>query len=195
MPLKPGTTAETAAGLAEMHGNFLAFLRRRLGDAATAEDILQVAYLKAVEHGAELREDESSVAWFYRILRNAIADHYRRQAAHSRAMEKWAGEWKEDYEPEIRTEACACIHEAVSSLKPEYRAAIERVDLGGESIAGFATAQRTTVNNASVRLHRARKAVAKRLTEVCGTCATHLCIDCTSKREARQGAGLHLVKR
>lgn len=176
------TRHDTAAALAEKHGRFLDFLRARVGDAATAEDILQAAYLKAIERGAQLREAESSVAWFYRILRNAVVDHYRQHAARSRAMEQWAVEWREDYEPELHAETCACIREAVHMLKPEYRTAIERVDLGGESVESFARAHSTTANNASVRLHRARKAVAKQLIAICGTCATHRCIECTCKR-------------
>jgi RNA polymerase sigma factor (sigma-70 family) len=172
---------QTAAGLAEQHSRFLQFLRNRVADPATAEDILQAAYLKAIERGAQLRVAESSVAWFYRILRNAIADHYRRQAAHSRAMDQWAVEWNETYQPEVREEVCACIREAVRALKPEYRAAIEHVDLSGKSVESFAKTQRTTANNVSVRLHRARKAVAKQIIAICGTCATHRCIDCTCK--------------
>jgi hypothetical protein len=34
---------KTIAGLAGMHDRFLQFLRGRVGDAATAEDILQAA--------------------------------------------------------------------------------------------------------------------------------------------------------
>jgi RNA polymerase sigma factor (sigma-70 family) len=176
------TIRDTTAGLAAQHSRFLQFLRVRIGDPATAEDILQAAYVKALERGAQLRAAESSVAWFYRILRNAIADHYRQQAARSRAMDQWAAEWKEAYEPELKAGVCACIQEAVSALKPEYRTAIEQVDLGGQSVESFAKAQRTTANNASVRLHRARKAVAKQITAICGTCAIHECVDCTCRR-------------
>lgn len=172
---------QAATELAEMHGRFLGFLRGKVSDRAEAEDILQGAYLKAIRHGGELRASESSVAWFYRILRNAIIDHYRQTAVRSRAMEQFTAEWKEDYEPDLKQEACACIREVVRDLKPEYRAAIEEVDLAGKSMESFAAAQKTTANNAYVRLHRARKAVAKKLTEVCGTCATHRCIDCTCK--------------
>jgi len=178
----PMTASATTAALAQQHSRFLQFLRARVGDPATAEDILQAAYLKAIERGSQLRETESSVAWFYRILRNAVVDHYRQQAAHLRAMNQWLTDWKEDYEPAVAPEVCACIVEALHILKPEYRAAIEKVDLGGESVEAFARAQRTTANNASVRLHRARKAIAKQITAICGTCATHKCIDCTCKR-------------
>jgi RNA polymerase sigma factor (sigma-70 family) len=181
---KSTRTQETIAGLAGMHDRFLQFLRARVGDAGTAEDLLQAAYVKAIQHGGELREAESSVAWFYRILRNALTDHYRHNAAHSKAMDQFVANWKEDYEPGLQAETCACIQEVIRDLKPEYRAAIEQVDLAGESVESFARAQSTTPNNASVRLHRARKAVAKKLTAVCGTCATHKCIDCSCKHRA-----------
>lgn len=184
---KPARTQETMADLAEMHDRFLRFLRGRVGDPATAEDILQTAYVKAIQHGGELREAESSVAWFYRILRNAITDYYRHNAARSKAMDQSLAGWKEDHEPELQAETCACIQEVIRDLKPEYRAAIEHVDLAGESVESFAKSRSTTPNNASVRLHRARKAVAKKLTAVCGTCARHQCIDCTCKHRARQG--------
>ena len=177
-------TQDTMADLARMHDRFLQFLRGRVGDAATAEDILQAAYVRAIQHGGELREAESSVAWFYRILRNGVTDHYRHNAACSKAMDQLGTDWKEDYEPELQAEACACIQDVIRDLKPEYRAAIEQVDLAGESVESFARARSTTPNNASVRLHRARKAVAKKLTAVCGTCATHKCIDCTCKHGA-----------
>ncbi|MFP5205880.1 MAG: RNA polymerase sigma factor [Acidobacteriota bacterium] len=179
------TTRGTTAALAAMHGRFLQFLRGKAGDSATAEDILQSAYLKAMQHGAELREAESAVAWFYRILRNALADHYRRIAAQSKAMDQFAAEWQEGYEPELHGETCACIQEAVRSLKPEYRAAIEQVDLGGGSVESLAGAGKTSVNNAYVRLHRARKAVAKQLIAICGACSEHKCIDCTCKTGGR----------
>ena len=175
---------ETAVGLSQMHDRFLGFLRGRVNDPAAAEDILQGAYLKAIEHGSELRDAESSVAWFYRILRNAITDHFRQTSARSRALDQFTAGWKDGFEPELKEQTCDCIREVIRDLKPEYREVIEQIDLAEGSVESFARAQKTTANNAYVRLHRARKAVAKRLTEVCGTCATHRCIDCTCKNAA-----------
>jgi RNA polymerase sigma-70 factor (ECF subfamily) len=164
------------------HAKFLSFLSARVEDRATAEDILQSAYLKAVEHGSEIRDDESTVAWFYRILRNAIIDHYRRRAARTSAQEAFAAEVPVSYEAEVTQTACACIGDVILGLKSEYRTAIERVDLAGMSVEAFAKSQDTSANNASVRLHRARRAVAKKLTTVCGACAEHKCLDCTCRR-------------
>ena len=164
------------------HAKFLSFLSARVEDGAAAEDILQSAYLKAVEHGSEIRDDESTVAWFYRILRNAITDHYRRGTARTSAHEAFAAEAPVSYEAEVTQTACACIEDVIRDLKGEYRAAIEQVDLGGMTVEAFARSVQTSSNNASVRLHRARKAVAKKLTTICGACAEHRCLDCTCRR-------------
>ena len=160
---------------------FLSFLSSRV-DPATAEDILQSAYLKAIEHGGEIRDDESTVAWFYRVLRNAITDSYRRQSARMKAHESYAAETPLSYEPALEQTVCACVGDVIQDLKGEYRDAIQQVDLGGATVQAFAESHGTSANNASVRLHRARKDLAKKLTAVCGACAEHKCLDCTCRR-------------
>jgi RNA polymerase sigma-70 factor (ECF subfamily) len=161
---------------------FLHFLSRRLGDRATAEDVLQSAYIKALEHGGEIRKEQSTVAWFYRILRNAVVDHYRRAAARDRADADFAVQNPAAYEAELEQTVCACIGDVIRDLKNDYREAIVRIDLEGQTVEDFARTQQITPNNASVRLHRARKAVARELTTLCGTCAKHKCLDCTCRR-------------
>jgi RNA polymerase sigma-70 factor (ECF subfamily) len=163
------------------HAKFLSFLASRV-DLATAEDILQSAYIKAMEHSEEIRDDESTVAWFYRILRNAITDDHRRRSARSRAHDSFAADAPLSYEPELEQTVCACIGDVIGEIKSEYREAIERVDLGGLSVEAFARSKEISANNASVRLHRARKVVAKELRTVCGACAEHKCLDCTCRR-------------
>jgi RNA polymerase sigma factor (sigma-70 family) len=163
------------------HFEFLRFITARVGEPAMAEDILQSAYLKALEHGSQIRDEESVVAWFYRILRNAIIDHYRRGAARSKAHEQFGAEASKSYEAELEQKICACVNDVVRDLKDEYREAIQHVDLAGESVESFARLQNTTANNASVRLHRARKAAAKKLVQVCGICAEHKCLDCSCR--------------
>lgn len=176
------TENPTLARIADHHSEFLRFIAARVGERAAAEDILQSAYVKALEHSSQLRGEESVVPWFYRILRNAIIDHYRRGSARSKAHLLFGAEAPTAYELELEQKVCACIGDVVGDLKTEYRKAIEHVDLAGESVESFAQLQNTTANNASVRLHRARKAVAKKLVQVCGVCAEHKCLDCTCRK-------------
>jgi RNA polymerase sigma-70 factor (ECF subfamily) len=181
-PLETSTRGKDVLDrLMAQHAKFLSFLASRVAPQ-TAEDILQSAYIKAMEHSSQILKDESTVAWFYRILRNAITDDHRRRSAQSRAHEGFAAEAPLSYEPELAQTACACIEDVIRDIKSEYRDAIEQVDLGGESVEAFAQSREISANNASVRLHRARKAVAAELTTVCGVCAEHKCLDCTCHR-------------
>jgi RNA polymerase sigma-70 factor (ECF subfamily) len=175
-------SAEAIDRIMGHHAKFLSFLTSRVEDQAVAEDILQSAYIKAIEHGSEIRDDENTVAWFYRILRNAVTDHYRKGSARTRAHETYTAALPDTFELEFAETACACIGDVIRDLKDDYREAIEQVDLGGMSVELFAQSQKTNANNASVRLHRARKSVAKKLIAVCGACAEHRCLDCTCRR-------------
>jgi DNA-directed RNA polymerase specialized sigma24 family protein len=73
---------------------------------------------------------------------------------------------------------CACVLSLVDTLKPEYGAAIRRVDLDGVSVRGYAEEAGITPGNAGVRLHRAREALRRQLARGCGTCLMHGCLDC-----------------
>jgi RNA polymerase sigma-70 factor (ECF subfamily) len=148
-----------------------------------AEDILQSAFVRGIERGGEIREQESVVAWFYRLLRNAVINHYRREAAAGRAMESFARELKEAEvpSPDLRNEICVCVSRVLTELKPDYREALEIVDIGEGSPSDLAKKAGITANNATVRVHRARQALQKQVKLTCGVCAEHGCIDCRCK--------------
>jgi RNA polymerase sigma-70 factor (ECF subfamily) len=166
--------------LVENHSRFLDFLRRRVENDAVGEDILQDAYAKSLERLDQVENEESVVARFYRILRNAVVDHYRRAGTANRA--KMAPEHEPSFEPELRENVCTCVSPVLPTLKPEYAEIVGEVELGERSIAEVAAEKGLTANNATVRLHRARAALRRRLVEVCGTCSTHGCLDCTCRR-------------
>jgi len=72
--------------LVENHRRFLAFVERRAGSRAEAEDILQGAFVRGIERSGSIRDRESAVAWFYRLLPNTLVDHYRHSGAESRVF-------------------------------------------------------------------------------------------------------------
>jgi RNA polymerase sigma factor (sigma-70 family) len=173
--------SELTLQLVDNHRQFLAFLERRVGDRALAEDILQDAFVKTLSKEEDLRDETSSVAWFYRMLRNAVIDHYRRTGARNRALESFARELEGAVEPppEIRDAICGCVTRLASTLKPEYAEAIRRIDVDGSAVQDFAAEAGITANNASVRVFRAREALRKQVKTSCGTCAEHGCLECS----------------
>src|SRR6185369_15418822 len=116
--LSPDAIARLVGG----HREFLAFLERRVESRAAAEDILQTAFVRGLERGAGV-QDEKVVAWFYRVLRNSVIDHYRHRSTSAQAMEAWGKEFTESQEPDagVRQEICQCVSGLLATLKPEYR--------------------------------------------------------------------------
>jgi RNA polymerase sigma-70 factor (ECF subfamily) len=166
------------------HARFLAFLKPRVGSTEAAEEILQAAFVKGLEKHETIRDDESAVAWFYRLLRNAVVDHYRHKDVERRGHERFAGENPEsttEIDEAIQGEVCACVGALIPTLKAEYGDVLRRVELEGRSVADVAVELGVTPNNAAVRLHRAREALKKRLEQTCGTCTEHGCLECTCK--------------
>jgi RNA polymerase sigma-70 factor (ECF subfamily) len=179
------TEAELAA-LVDGHRELLAFVERRVGSRAVAEDILQEALVRTLPRAGELRDEGSAVAWLYRSLRNAIADQHRRAGASGRALEALAAEPDAPAEPppDERDAVCRCVARLAESLKPEYAAVLRRVDVDGVPVHAFAAEAGVTPNNASVRLHRARAALRERVKDACGACAEHGCLDCGCRHDA-----------
>ncbi|BCA53038.1 Sigma subunit DNA-directed RNA polymerase [Nitrospira sp. KM1] len=169
----------------EHEAAFRGFLKKRLSDETIAEDLFQQSLLRAVEHEHSVRSRESVVAWFYRILRNAVIDYYRsRSAEESRRhiYEKDSRVVDAQEVPslgEIKGTICSCIDGVLSQLQPNYAEMIRRIDLRDEPIAAVAKNLHISPANATVRLHRARRAFRSSLETACGVCTKHGCLNCT----------------
>jgi RNA polymerase sigma-70 factor (ECF subfamily) len=173
--------------LVAQHARFLRFLEPRAGSRAAAEELLQAAFVKALERGDELRAHESAVAWFYRLLRNALVDSYRRRDAERRAVEASGHEpvLTPDEEAALTDAVCQCVHALIPTLKPEYAGVLRAVEMDGRSLAEVATRSGITPGNAAVRLHRARQALRRQLELACGTCTEHACLQCACREGQR----------
>jgi RNA polymerase sigma-70 factor (ECF subfamily) len=176
---------EVVRVLVENHRRFLSFLERRVGSREVAEDILQETFVRGIAGVADLRDERSVVAWFYRSLRNALVDHWRKRAAEQRALDR-AGRLVEESAPgvdeELMDTVCGCVGALLDTLKPAYAEALRQVDLGGMSVSAYAAEAGITANNASVRLFRGREALLRQVERSCGTCADHGCLDCSCGR-------------
>ncbi len=180
----PATSFNT---LLEHRSQFLGFVQRRVADAATAEDILQAAYVRALQHEGELQAHESVVGWFYRVLRNAVIDLYRRRSSEAKALEAWGREMEGQIVPgpEIQNEICACLSGVMDTIHPAYAEVLRSVDLGDQQLQEFAEEHNISASNAAVRVHRARASFRKHLVRTCGACAEHGCIDCTCRKRSK----------
>lgn len=174
-----GAAVSPAALVAELEGHrgaFLAFLRGRLPPGDDAEDLLQRALVRALEKATTVRDLESLVPWFYRVLRRTLADEYARRADDERRQSGLDEGWDEAEPGPV--ELCKCTVGLLRSLRPDYADILRRVDVEGESLAEVARASSITSNNATVRLHRARKALREAVVRCCGVESSRAYVDC-----------------
>jgi RNA polymerase sigma factor (sigma-70 family) len=182
----PFTTMATTSfnTLLEHRDQFLGFVQRRVQDVAIAEDILQAAYIRALQHEGELQAQASMLGWFYRVLRNAVIDQYRRRSSESKALEEWGREMEGQVipGPEIQDEICACLSRVMDTINPAYAEVLRSVNLDDQRLQEFAKEHNISASNAAVRVHRARASFRKHLVQTCEACAEHGCVDCTCRK-------------
>lgn len=168
------------AALLRNQGKFLSFLERRVGRRAEAEDILQDAFARGLHKIDVVRDDTLVVAWFYRVLRNAVADRARRHAAKARALEKFATELEEatSHQSELHAKVCRCVALLTQALKPEYREALRGIEVEGKAVKDYAAEAGISAGNAAVRVFRAREALREQVIRACGACSADGCSDC-----------------
>lgn len=167
--------------LNERRAELVGFAQKRLGDRALAEDLVQIAYVRALEQSDTLRDERAMVAWLYRMLRNAIIDRSRRVGAERRALESFASELDQhiDVAEATPVSVCRCVLRVAEGLKAEHLEALERIDVDGEAVKAFAAEHGITASNAGVRIFRAREALRRGVIAACGACAKSGCGDCT----------------
>lgn len=177
-PTDPESVTPTALLklLGERRDSFLAFVRKRVRSGADAEDLLQSALLRAQEKLGALRHNERLDAWFYRVLRNTIADHHAEWARREARIDLIARDATEL--PPDEAAVCACSLGVLENLQPDYAAILRSVDIEDATLEEAAQRFGITENNAKVRLHRARKAMRDALSALCGTCSVKACLSC-----------------
>ncbi|MEM8925333.1 MAG: sigma-70 family RNA polymerase sigma factor [Actinomycetota bacterium] len=178
--MDPSTGSRTkadivAAALHERQADFEAFVRARTR-IQDADDILQLAALRAVERADSLDDPDRVVAWLYRIHRNLIIDVSRKRASERRRVEAVADVPEQTAAP--LDDPCDCSVVQARRLRPTYASILTLVDSEGLQLGEAARRLDVTANNAAVRLHRARKALRQEMLDHCGVSDPRECADC-----------------
>jgi len=159
-------------------GNYLTYLRRRVRDRDTAEDLLQDFNLKVIEASRRTGSIHNTDAWLARVLRNTLFDHYRRRDARRRAeaahtVHVTTLSTADDMEPDTAdapsTDArLADIELALARIRPDQAALIRDLYLHDHARDSLARQLNISVGTLNVRILRARRAVRDAFTALSG---------------------------
>jgi RNA polymerase sigma-70 factor, ECF subfamily len=135
------------------------------GSPDVAEDILQMSFIKAYQHLAEVRGRFD--AWVFRIVANGCKDWLKNiRRTHLSYDEDDQPTGYANPEEELdRTELRGDLDGALASLPPSLREAFIMKHVEGRSYEEMADLLGTTVGALKMRVHRAREALQALLEE------------------------------
>lgn len=168
--------AEVVARALDEHASKLRHFVGARVPADSVDDVLQSAAMRAVERSGSLNDPTRVLAWLYRVHRNVIADTLRKRGSSERMLDRDAVPAAEAAGP--AGASCDCSLAQAQRLSPAYAAVLALVDSGDATLAEAAEELGISTNNATVRLHRARKALRKSMLEHCGVQSARDCVDC-----------------
>lgn len=129
---------------------------------ALADDLVQETLTRAWQARASYKPGTNARAWTKRILFNTYVNHYRKKKREREVLEELRGSSLRSTRPAhdgLGDEVAA----ALNALQPEFREAVELVDLGELSYQDAAERLSCPVGTVMSRLHRGRKRLKRAL--------------------------------
>jgi len=153
--------------------DLLRYVKARVKDHSVAEDLVQITFIAAWEGQARFAGQSSIRTWLFSILKNKLADHYRKayrdpvlHGTEELEIERFAdnGGWLPEHQPtEWRLDA---LHEAelmdkylaqcLQGLPPHWRAAVEMKYLRNVDAKEICQELGISVTNYWQQIHRAK---------------------------------------
>jgi RNA polymerase sigma-70 factor (ECF subfamily) len=151
----------------EFDAGLRSFIRGRVRDPDSAEDILQDVYLKIHSRADTLRSEERVRSWVFQIARNSVHDYYRTL----RSTEQLVGELpyipEDPSEDEVSRTLAESVRCMLDRLPPQSRQALVLTEYQGLTQAQLAEQLRISLSGAKSRVQRARARLKALLLACC----------------------------
>ncbi len=159
----------------DYHEGLLGFIRRRVGAADMAEDVLQDVFVKAHSRLDTLANADRIQSWLYRIARNTIIDYHRTRKSAEPLPDEVAEQLEHDNDEEWR-ELGKCVLPMIKTLPEGYREAILLSEIDGLPLKEVAERLNLSLPGAKSRVQRGRERLKRAFLDCC-----HLKFDCRGK--------------
>ena len=129
---------------------------------ALADDLVQETLTRAWQSRSSFRPGTNARAWTHRILFNTYINHYRKKKREREALEEIRGLAHKNVWPTHEGFGDE-VFAALGALRPEFREAVELVDLAELSYQAAAERLECPVGTVMSRLHRGRNRLRRAL--------------------------------
>ena len=165
---------DAAASFGPLRPTLMRVAYRMLRNQHDAEDVTQQAFISALEHLNDFREESSFYTWLMRIASHAGLKIIRkRQGLPTEPLDlprpEFIATWKDSpVKLAQQNETARLIEDALAELDEKHRLVFLLRDVEGLSVKETAEATGLTEANVKVRLLRARLQLRERLTRALG---------------------------
>ena len=151
------------------HAPLHQFIRRRVADEATAEDLLQEVFLKIHQHGDSVKDARRLESWIYQITRNLIIDYYHsRQHSVTTLDDLEARDLPEELpDDDVVSELLPCVRAMVLALPGQDRQALILTEYQGLTQKELGERLGLSFSGAKSRVQRAREKLKQELLACC----------------------------
>lgn len=151
------------------HTPLYQFIRRRVADEATAEDLLQDVFLKIHQYGQSLKDTRRLESWIYQITRNLIIDYYRSHRHVLTSLETTeALDLPEAFpDDDLVSELLPCVRAMVLALPDRDRQALILTEYQGLTQKELGERLGLSLSGAKSRVQRAREKLKQELLACC----------------------------
>jgi RNA polymerase sigma-70 factor (ECF subfamily) len=160
------SVTEFDANVTEFSAKLRAFIRRRVRDDATADDLTQETLLKVFRWREALRDGQRLEAWLYRIARTTLIDFYRRQRPGAELAEYLTAELPEPAD-EVTVAMAHSLRGFLEELPAAYREPVRLAEFEGLPLAKIALRMGLSLTAVKSRVRRGRAMLKKKLQDCC----------------------------
>jgi RNA polymerase sigma-70 factor (ECF subfamily) len=144
---------DSQALFAAHQDGLLRYLTRAVGHRETAQDLTQDVFVRISSSATLPPSAEQQRAWVFRIARNLVIDHHRRQQhRHTESLPVDPV----GHSAVAAADTAAIVHQALSRLDDEARDVFLMREVGGLSYVEIAEACQLTPDAVRSRIHRTR---------------------------------------
>ena len=149
----------------EYRSRLFEFVKSRVGDPDTAEDIIQDVFEKILTRIDSLKYGVKLQSWIYQIARNAIVDYYRSKKPTSELPE--LPQPAEESTPGDLIELSECLMPMIERLSEPYKKAVLLSEIEGKTHKEIAALYGISLSGSKSRVQRGRDKLKEMLSECC----------------------------
>ena len=150
--------------LEALHGQLFGWALSRCGyDDATAEDLMQQAYVEVLSGRARFDKKSTLKTFMFGIVQNLARSRFRRQNTRLRVIDAYAAEQEEVTAPDEGHGNLKTVWEAVESLPQRQRDITELVFVREMTIEEASAVMGVSLGTGRVHYDRAKKSLADKL--------------------------------